>query len=408
MSAQHSPSRYFRSRRHSSVAALVVVLGIALAPAASAGEVEEVDRLALAAVLLDGGDPARARRVLNEIDLDTEVAADEKFDVRRYHTLVGIVALGEARYDDAILSLGRVAREADAPPAIFVALARAYAGAERPAETLRALDAAGDAGRKTPLLFALRAHAHLSLNRPARALRSLRVGQRHFSGLAAGRNGARPLLERELFLLIELTLIQEALDRAKPWLATATEDEMLAFAAALLRAGAPESAEKIAEQARLQFPSSPEVRVLLAHAAAKQKHYTTAAHHFEHASYVSGELDSVADAAEMYRRAGRTAVALTLGAKIEGAEVKVRQRFGILLESERYDEAAALERRLSRLGMLADDDIRLALAYAHFRTGALTNAEAVLGPVKSARAFERAAQMRQAIAQCREESSRCP
>ena len=78
----------------------------------------------------------------------------------------------------------------------------------------------------------------------------------------------------------------------------------------------------------------------------------------------------------------------------------------ILLERDELEQAAALAPRLSRLGLLEDDDVRYALAYAHFRTGELDLAEEELKGITKRELFSRATDLRKAIEAERAEEAR--
>lgn len=412
----------FRRRLRSMLLAFSCVVALTFALACSeralATEAEEVDHLALAAVLIDGGDATRALRVLREVDLQAEKERardgddDAAFDFERYYTLEGIASLATGDYVGAVQALKRahvLAEENETKQKLSVSIAKAYAGQALWTLCLDALEDAGAQGRKSSENFLLRAKAHQALGHAGRALRSYRVGSRRFPN-------DRRLVEGELFLLVSHGLIREALDGSKAWRQEASEAELLRLAAAVLRAGDVEMATLLGERTLLRFPTSTNARVLLGHAAAQKKNYTAAAHHFKTAADISGDASTVTDAAEMYRRAGRTSAALRLGVLIPDAERKARQRFGILLEQERYAEAAAMQPRLQRLQILDDDDVRLALAYcwlqqaavAEDRPRVLDRARRLLRDVKAASAFRQAVTMREAIEGCEKEVARCP
>lgn len=378
-----------------------------------------VDHLALAAVLIEGGDSARALRVLHEVDLQAEKEraresddAEEAFDFARYYTLEGIAALATSDFVGAVRALKRarhLTEDKESQKKLSVSIAKAYAGQSLWTLCLDALDDAGVYGRKAPEHFLLRAKAHRALGNTGRAIRSYRVGSRRFPS-------DRRLVEGEIFLLVEHGLIREALDWSEQWREQASEDELLRLAAAVLRADDDKTATLLAEDVLLRFPASTKARVLLGHAAARKQKYTTVAHHFKFAADSSGDSSTVADAAEMYRRAGRTSAALRVGVQIPDAERKARQRFGILLEQERYAEASAMQPRLSRLRILEDDDVRIALAYCWLQQAAIADdrarildrARSLLRDVKAANAFRQAVQMREAIESCEKDLSRCP
>ena len=63
--------------------------------------------------------------------------------------------------------------------------------------------------------------------------------------------------------------------------------------------------------------------------------------------------------------------------------------------------------KLSRLGLLSDENIRYALAYAYYKTGRFERAEEQLKPIQDPQLFESALQLRKAMAACREAGWEC-
>ena len=119
------------------------------------------------------------------------------------------------------------------------------------------------------------------------------------------------------------------------------------------------------------------------------------------------EPELLADAAELYRRAGWLIQALTLNGQVIDQPKKLKQRLAIFLELERFDQAAAMREDLLRVGLLADEDIRYALAYALFKTGRYDEAEAELQQLTRSDLFRRAIELRRAMEQCAENPWRC-
>jgi hypothetical protein len=113
------------------------------------------------------------------------------------------------------------------------------------------------------------------------------------------------------------------------------------------------------------------------------------------------------EAAELYRRSGQTFRALNLNGQLTDQEEKLRQRLALFLELENYEQAASMETPLRRVGLLDEEDLRYAIAYALFKTGDFGAAEEHLGRLERADLFRKAAELRRAIQDCREDSWRC-
>lgn len=361
---------------------------------------DEPDPVAIAAVLLDGGDPARALLVLQDVD---ESAAD--LDKVRLYTLRGLAALQVQRYPQAAASLEKaLAARATAddseqdPRVLEVYLAFAHFGAGDCAASFAALSRAGDEAEARAQSFLIRGECEKRAQRFGPALSALREGQRRFPDESA-------LLERELLLLAELSLYQELLARAVPFVARASEDEALLVLEAVRARGAHEEATMLGEAIRLRFPSSQRAALALAHAYVEMGRPLAAARLFEEVSFEDPSY--AAEAAELYRRAGWRQMAVLAGARSPDPVKKLRQRFGLLLEEERFEEAAALAPRLDRSGLLDDDEVRYALAFAQLRCHRLAAAEGTLKSVDDPAVFRQAAELRRAIASCRQQGWQC-
>jgi hypothetical protein len=115
----------------------------------------------------------------------------------------------------------------------------------------------------------------------------------------------------------------------------------------------------------------------------------------------------MAEAAELYRRAGQTYRALTLNGQLQDQAEKFRQRMALLLELQNFEQAAAMETPLYRVGLLEDEDLRYALAYAQFKIGAFDQAESNLSQLTRSDLFRKAAELRRAIQDCSEDAWKC-
>jgi hypothetical protein len=112
------------------------------------------------------------------------------------------------------------------------------------------------------------------------------------------------------------------------------------------------------------------------------------------------------EAAELYRRAGNSRRALFLNTLVTDQAIKTQQRFTLLLDLERYEEARALEDRLERLGRLEEDNMRYAMAYVHYKTQHFEVAVDYLNTISGTDYFRQATQLRRAIELVRNDDTR--
>jgi hypothetical protein len=99
--------------------------------------------------------------------------------------------------------------------------------------------------------------------------------------------------------------------------------------------------------------------------------------------------------------------ALVLNARVPDAQRRLKQRVGLLVELKRYDQVAGMEEALYRAGLLADEDLRYALAYAHFHGGDFARAERHLAALKRPELFRKATELRRLMQECAESGGAC-
>ncbi|MCB9727529.1 MAG: hypothetical protein H6744_02415 [Deltaproteobacteria bacterium] len=378
--------------------ALVMACAISL-PAradAPAPDPSEPDPLALAALLLRDGHPERALATLDAVDPTTA-----ELDLPRFHQLTGLAALQSGDAARASQAFERALQTGGAEPLVSVLLAQARFALSDWQGTVDALDAAGDAGRAAPGLELLRAQALWRLDRLPDAYDALvQADARH--------PGTPELTRQRVLLMIDMGLFQAAAELGRVWLTRpdASAADHVAIAEALRQSRSFDAAEGILEQARLVWPEEPSLAVQLARTLVGAGMPRAAASILERQSFSHPELR--ADAAELYRRAGEPHRALRLNALIEDQPAKLRQRMGILVDLERFEEVAALGPRLERLGLMEDEAMRYALAYAAFRTGQFDVADRALRGIGDPDLFRKATAIRQAIDACRADPETCP
>lgn len=373
---------------------LVALTLLVTASPMSAAE-DEVNYLDLAALMLRDGNLDRALVALDQVALD-----DEKLDLLRYHTLRGLAHLRRDEPTLAVDALQLAVATGTAQSTVYVYLAQALFQLERYREVLDALNAGGPDLTAIASIYHMRAQCHWLLQEPAMALGVLDQASERFPA----EDG---FLRRKVFFLIELGLYREAVQLGRAYLerTEGQKDDFVAFGAALSAVGETDEAILLLEQARLKFPGDTDVNKVLARAYFNKGQVNTSADLVFEASMTDPQL--ISEAAELYRRAGRTSRALMLNGQIRDQSVKLKQRLAILLELQRFEQAASMDEDLVRIGLLEDEDIRYALAYAVFKTGDFDGAEFHLQKLSRPDLFRKAAELRRAMADCSEEPWQC-
>ena len=350
---------------------------------------EDVDHVALAALLIRDGHWDRASIVLREL----EPADVPEVDLGRYFMLRGLVQLEEDDPAGAADDLQSALDHGWDDPLLHLHLARAQLETGDATAALTAIDAAGEAGEAVAGAWLLRSRALWTAGRTVDAYEVLVQGEARFPDEVA-------FTERRVMRLIESGLFQEAQEVGRIYLSRGEPDAdgWIAIAEAMRRAHEPLEAATLLEEARLRFPGALDVLAALAASWLDAERPLAAAMVLQEAAELDPELAS--EAAECFRQGGRLDRALYMNSLVPDATEKARQRLGLLIESERWERALALEGRLSRLGLLDDDNVAYALAYASFKVGDFAGAETWIRFVDDPRVFAHATALREAMEQC--------
>lgn len=349
---------------------------------------DEVDYVELAAVLARDGEMERAEEALRNVDLYAEGV-----DLAKYHTVRGLVAMERQQLEIAAEAFAEAFKAGETDPLIHLYRAQALFGLERYADAITAIEQAGEAVEGLSGAWLMRAHAEWMLDRRQAAMDTLREASGRFpSNMSFQR--------RQVFYLIEAGLYQEAAELGRDYLSRVEgkPEDFVAIGTALRRARSFDEALQFLEAARLAHPEDGNIGKALAQTWLEKGNAYAAAEIL--AIEAEREPALLAEAAELFRRAGHPMRALMLNARISDSERKLKQRVGILVELGRFEQVAGMEAALYRAGLLADEDIRYALAYAHFRGGNFEAVERHLSALKRPELFRKATELRRLMQDC--------
>ena len=356
---------------------------------------QPADFIELAAVMLKDGHHDRALLALQSVDLE-----NKKTDLVRFYTLQGLAYMGLNDLEAAKGSLQLAVKNGQKDQTIFVYLAQIYFELKNYKQAIDAIGKAGNLVNKDAALISLKAESYWHLQQTEAAIHALNDGQQAFPSDLR-------FLKRKVFYFVELGLYQEAVRLGREYLkrSNASAADYVAFGNALRLSKEYEEASNILEVARLQFPSDEMIAKLLAHTYLDQGKLNSAAFILEQASLLNPQLQ--AEAAEIYRRAGRFHKALTLNESISDQKVKFKQRLSILLALKQFERAANMESSLYRSGLLEDQDVRYALAYALFSSRRFSEANKHLDHLKNAELFRKGTELRRLMEVCKTEPWQC-
>ena len=378
------------------LAMLSLLVGYCISAAwAEEGQEQSTNLIELAAIMLRDGHSDRAILALQGVDLE-----DEDTDLARFYTLQGLAYMNLNDFVAAKDSFQLAISSGQQEKTIYVYLAQVNFSLKNYQETLQAITEAGQLINNYPALFAIKARAYWQLEEAEQAINTLNEAEQLFPG-------DYRFLKQKVFYFVELELYHEAAKLGRKYLSLshAKAEDYVAIGNALRLSKAYEEAADILEIARLQFPNNDVVAKLLAHVYLDQDQLNSAAFILEQAAMLNSEL--LSEAAEIYRRAGRFHKALTLNEAISDQKVKLKQRLSILLALKRFELVANMESALSRNGLLDDQHVRYALAYAFFSTGRHAAANDHLDHLTDADLFRRGIELRRLMEICKTEPWQC-
>ena len=363
--------------------------------AAQKSKNDDVDHVALAALLMKDGHYARAAETLNQAD-----TTQKEFDFVLYYTLKGMVFTKQQLYSVGNEQFYKAIESGQTEPTIYLYIAQNNFKLREYQATIDALDKAGEVATAKPQLLALRAECHWKLEHKSEALDTLAAVVKKFPDYYG-------VYKQRFNYFIELELYQSALEDADIYLANEKPNAKthLSFIGALRKSGATQKATALAERGNLQFLENADMTVMLAHLYLDQEMIYAAANLFDQASIEDAKYTK--EASEMLRRAREFTLSLYKNAQLNDTKEKYKQRIAIYLEFGEFERVVATDSALERSGLLEDENIRYALAYAYYMTSDFDKSEAQLRELTRPDLFEKATELRKNMEKCQNNSWEC-
>lgn len=360
-----------------------------------AKKAQKTDFISLAAIMLKDGHYDRALLALQSVDLE-----NEETDLIRFYTLQGLAYMNLNDRLAAKDSLTQAIKKGQQDPVIYIYLAQINYALKEYYDVIAAVNDAGEIVRDYPTILEMKAQSQWHLKQTDAAIETLNTAQKMIS------NDYR-FMRRKVFYLMELKLYQQAALLGKQYLnkSAAKASDTIAIGNALRLSKEYQEAVSIMESARLKFPDDVTIAKVLAHTYIDMGKLNSGAFILEQAAQYDPKL--IAEASEVYRRAGRYYKSLTLTTSIRDLKVKLKQRLAIYLALKRYEQASNMKKSLYRSGLLADENIRYALAYAYFSSGQFDAASRQIDFLKEAELFKKGVELRRMMASCTEEPWQC-
>ncbi len=361
----------------------------------------EVNYLDLAALMLRDGNLDRALSALDRVDLQTEKLLnaeldedDEKrFDFGRYWALRGSTHQRRNELELARDAFNKAIQTGRTDASIYLSIAQINFSLQDYQAALDAVTQAGSDVERIASVYHLKAQANWLLENHPQAIAVLDQAGKIFPEDYS-------FQRRKVFFLIELGLYQRAAQLGEQYLqnTAGSADDYVAIGNALRQSGQIDEALAFLEAAQIKYPGHVTIKKILAHTYIDQGSLHVAADIIHGAAILEPEL--LSEAAELYRRAGQVYRALALNSEVPDQQAKLKQRLAIFIELNRFEQAGSMENDLRRLGLLGNEDVRYALAYALFKSGQFQRAEQHLSLLTRTDLFRKAIEVRRAMQEC--------
>lgn len=396
----------------------------------------EIDHMALATLMVYDGKYDIAREELNLID-----SSSATYDAAKFQTVLGVIDSKQEKYLDAVKSFNKAIdatkkKTFKAPASevkekylfslgssqekeeksetafdpqkvkteklnqLYIYLSQAYYKSKDYKNTVIALDKAGEKGKDRASLYTLRAECYWKIKEYKSSIDSLETGFELFPKEYS-------LLKQKFYYFAQLHLYQSAIKTAKEYIRVSGNDsaEYIALAQLLLNANQMQEAIKVLEEAKIRFPKEAKISVILAHAYASKDMKFAAADIYENASIYDKEY--ITDAVEMHRRSGNLPHAIYLNSQMKNKTEKLKHKIAIYIDRAEFEKVIGLRNGLKRYNLLADDNVRYALAYSYYMAKDYDNAERHLKKISDNELFSKATLIRKNIEQCRYNAMEC-
>lgn len=373
---------------------ILILLALSLSLMAAKPK-DEIDHLALAALLLKDGYVQKAHEELVQVDLE-----DKNLDFIRYYTLFALVASKQERYAESNTYFQHAIDAGEQNKALYLYMAQNSFKLEAYADAIDFIEKAGELANEKAATHALKAEAYWRLQQHEKALDAIRHAITLFQN-------EYMFYKQRFGYLVALELYQSALEDANFYIKNASVDEQtaIAFVNAFAKAKQTKKAVELAEELQLKYPYSATVTVLLAHLYIDLEMIQAAANLFDVASYKDAKYTS--EAAEMLRRAKKFVLALYKNSQMLETKEKLKQRVAIYLEYGAYERIVVSHNALKRSGLVEDENIRYALAYAYYMIGDFMACEQELQAITRGDLFQKATELRKNIQKCKNDGWEC-
>jgi len=354
-----------------------------------AQEVE--DTLGLSALLIQGQSFEKAITLLNKFEpINTK-------EEQRLSVLKGLAQLGVRDFDTAAQSFEKALTFKDPSHEIILYLAKAYTGSKKYQRVIDLLSGKLETSESYRVLV----NAFWSLNRPDQALSMLNLGLQKYKT-------EESLYKQKLFYLFELKLYQEGIFFFENEYATSfplSGQDYVELATAIQDPIYHQLSIQWLEKAKLLFPKDEQVLLALGRVYFGRGSYYNAAVLFDQLAHINSKYFS--EASELYRRSGHLITAISLNNEVSDFKQKMEQRFVLFLDNQDVENMTSMQSQMEIHGLLDNDELRYAMAWAQFEKGNYSQAQQMLAKIIDQKIFEKAQDLRKQVVDCQQENFKC-
>jgi len=210
-----------------------------------------------------------------------------------------------------------------------------------------------------------------------------------------------------VLLLLELGLYQQAVEEGYQLARTASgqKENLVLITEALLKARQYDKAIVFLEYLLLTHPADKVLAGQLVRAYSLAGKPLSAGLVLRNLAAANSEY--LHDAAELFRQGGVMYQSMWLNSQVPDQRAKTRQRLSLLIDMGRFEEAASMESKLRRLGLMNEGEVAYALAYASFKNGQYDRADALLKGIGDKKLFEKVVELKRVLEICRQHPWEC-
>lgn len=358
---------------------------------------DEIEVLDLASMLIQNNNYTRAEATLRRVQDPNDVQTD------RFYLLKGILAQKQSRIQESLkmLELAKKNKIEDQYKALFFeTMAKSLVLNKQFKEALKLLDLNKKILVNRPLYYQVKSESLVKINQAEEGWEVLGKGIQKFPkhlGLFKQKwfylfSSSLYLASKEYLFANIHNLKFSGLDLAK-------------FAYQYRSVKQLKTAAELGEMARMIAPSNEDVGKELARIYIEKGEIFSAATVFEDLARFKPKL--IADASELWRKAGYFAHSERLALKIPEMDKAVKQKMTLALQEQNFARISSLAKLVDRGELRKDEDVVYTLAYSFFMLGDFTKAEKYLTNITRKDLLTKSLSLRKTMEECSQEIGAC-